>query len=85
MYLVSKESIEKCRRSSNLKKLTYADGRRTPDRFVSDKLHLTIVSGAKKSFKVSINNGTFFGKFQVGGEFFSGPIRRGNSVILRGT
>ena len=26
----------------------YADGRRTTDRFVSDKLRLTIVSGAKK-------------------------------------
>ena len=52
MYLVSKESIEKCRRSSNLKKLMYADvRRRTSDRFVSDKLRLTIhvVSGANKS------------------------------------
>ena len=29
MYLVSKESNRKCRRSSNWKKLTYADGRRT--------------------------------------------------------
>ena len=50
MYLVSKESNRKCRRSSNLKKLTYADRRRTPDKFVSDKLRLTIVSGAKDVF-----------------------------------
>ena len=38
MYLVSIESNRKCRRSSNLKKLTYAAGRRTPDKSVSDKL-----------------------------------------------
>ena len=29
MYLVSKESNRKCRRSSDLKKLMYADGRLT--------------------------------------------------------
>ena len=48
MVLVSKEPIEKCRRSSDLKKLTYAVGRPTADKLVSDKLHLTKVSGAKK-------------------------------------
>ena len=47
MYLVSKESNRKCRRSSDLKKLTYADGRQMTDKLVSDKLRLTKVSGAK--------------------------------------
>ena len=36
------------RRSSNLKKLTYAAGHQTLDKSVSDKLRLTKVSGAKK-------------------------------------
>ena len=50
MYLVSKEYNRKCRRSSDLRKLTYAAGRRrTVDKSVSDKLHLTKVSGAKKN------------------------------------
>ena len=57
MYLVLKESNRKCRRSSDLKKLTYADGPRTdagrtdngptPDKSVSDNFRLTKVSGAK--------------------------------------
>ena len=55
MYLVSKESNRECRRSSDLKKLTYTTGRRqTPDKSVSDKLRLTKVSGANYIMPVII-------------------------------
>ena len=61
MYLVSKESNRKLvniinKLSSDWKKLTPDAGRQTPDagrqtpdKFVSDKLRLTIVSGANKA------------------------------------
>ena len=47
MYLVSKESNRKCRRSSDLKKVDVH--RRTMDKSISDKLRLTKVSGANKN------------------------------------
>ena len=51
MDLVSKESNRKCRRSSDLKRLTYA--RQTDDgQSVSDKLCLTKVSGAKNDTNI---------------------------------
>ena len=53
MYQVSKESIEKCRRSSDLEKFTYAAGPCwMTDKLVSDKLRLTKVSGAKKLIQI---------------------------------
>ena len=54
MYLVSKESSETCRRSSDLKKLTYAAEQQTPDKSGSDKLRLTKVSGAKNLLTYSM-------------------------------